>query len=868
MKIGPMMKLMFHRAFPALLILLFSQHGVAQPSPSQTPQPANNLTMSTDAVGPVRFVAVHGRRSAIMGYSGTGLEIWAWPFQILDGYRVSFLPEGASSEIPGEQLLRRIEYHPEAVTRVYIGPDFTVREKIFVPLDKPGTILSFEVHGRGHVDIRVQFTPQMNLMWPAAVGGQSIQWNNSLPGYVLTDSTDGYTSAISSPQAIAHDDAGNSTVRYSRALAITLRPKRTGAETAVAELFTGMNPVHDENPGTTIIDLAANQRNDEQQAEDHYAALETASLQIHTPDQDINRALAWSEIALDQSWVCNPQLGCGVVAGYGPSRNERRPQYAWFFAGDGLIAADALATSGDYARARAELEFIMKYQNHKTGMVWHELSQSAGFVDWENRYPYMFVHVDVTFQFLATVAHYIETSGDIDFARQHWDELNLAYLYCKSIVDAGTSLPRIPAGKEGTDEQDRESDELSLSAAWLDASSAFAKLATWTSRPQLAADASRASEAARKSIATRYWDSARQFWISGHTVNGAEIFDERSRPGELIAENVFSPQQDDTLLDKIASSNFQTDWGSRGLSASSLDFDPNSYAKGSVSALGSASLAQTFWGAHRPDTAFAIWNAIIPWTWLDAPGHIHEVLAGDDYHQQTESVPEQTWSSAGLITAATKGLLGLHIDATSNELTFAPHMPPTWQSLRAHNVHVGHATLDLDLERKDQKVNLGLTNHGEAVKVTFDPEIPLGAQVISAACGNQPLKAASEINEQDEHARIQFTAPAGLTQCSIAYHGGVTLISPVTVPRVGDSSQGLKITGVHLQGRSLTVDADIHPAGPQYVEIRTPWKPVSADGGKISPEETDTFRIDFPATAASDQDKYVHRTVTIRFTKE
>jgi hypothetical protein len=50
-------------------------------------------------------------------------------------------------------------------------------------------------------------------------------------------------------------------------------------------------------------------------------------------------------------------------------------------------------------------DFKLRNQDRKTGMIWHELSQSAGFIDWTGKYPCMFVHVDVTFQFLAAVGH-------------------------------------------------------------------------------------------------------------------------------------------------------------------------------------------------------------------------------------------------------------------------------------------------------------------------------------------------------------------------------------------------------------------------------------------------------------------------------
>src|ERR1700741_1981993 len=77
----------------------------------------DNLTLSTDASAAQRFVSVHGRRAALMGYSEHGLEAWAYPFQILSNYRIGFQPQGATSETDGRLLLRRVIYRPDSVTR-------------------------------------------------------------------------------------------------------------------------------------------------------------------------------------------------------------------------------------------------------------------------------------------------------------------------------------------------------------------------------------------------------------------------------------------------------------------------------------------------------------------------------------------------------------------------------------------------------------------------------------------------------------------------------------------------------------------------------------------------------------------------------
>src|SRR5581483_1913939 len=115
-----------------------------------------------------------------------------------------------------------------------------------------------------------------------------------------------------------------------------------------------------------------------------------------------------------------------MVAGYGPSRKARRPQYDWFFAGDGMVAVRGLLAEGEYDHARRELEFILKYQDQQTGMIWHEISQSAAALDWK-RYPYLYLHVDLSFEFLNTVTEYYSVTGDLEFVKAHWDAIHSAY---------------------------------------------------------------------------------------------------------------------------------------------------------------------------------------------------------------------------------------------------------------------------------------------------------------------------------------------------------------------------------------------------------------------------------------------------------
>ena len=69
---------------------------------------------------------------------------------------------------------------------------------------------------------------------------------------------------------------------------------------------------------------------------------------VETPDPSLDLALEWAKINLEEQRVCNPDLGCGFVAGWGLSGDGGRPGFGWFFRGDAMIntyAMDALGPS-------------------------------------------------------------------------------------------------------------------------------------------------------------------------------------------------------------------------------------------------------------------------------------------------------------------------------------------------------------------------------------------------------------------------------------------------------------------------------------------------------------------------------------------
>ena len=734
-----------------------------------------HFNVPASAGGTGRFVSAHGRRSSVMGYPATGLEVWTYPLQLVSGYQLRFHEAGRIEPFEGQALLSRVESGPTDTVRVYVGPDFVVREHLYTPLDEPAVILRYEVEGRADIRIEARFQPSLDLMWPGALGGQEIAWNEARSAYVEREPVHGYSAIIGSPETVAHDLNGNLATGRPSATSLVMAPRRDPDGIRRARLI-----IAQDQPGKPASATGIAQREPElrQETATHFAKLLDEATEVVTPDPAVNRALAASVVAGEQAWVCTPDIGCGIVGGYGPSRPGRRPQYAWYFAGDGLVAVEGFLGAGRPERARDELEFIAHYQNRRNGMIWHEMSTSAPLIDWEHRYPYMFVHVDITLQYLATLADYARITGDAAFIRSHWTGITAAWRYARSLVDAKTGLPTIPAGKQSQNEQAVLRDDVRMSESWIEAAGGFAQLARLQGDGRLARDADAALAAARQAVRDHYWNASDGFWFGGHSVTGEPVREQRPDAANILVQGVFTDTQAATALDRLAGPDFQTDWGMRSLSSAHPDYDPNAYSAGAVWGLGSSAISTLFWKLHRPFTAWSAWEGLADWATLDSPGHMHEVLAGDLYHPELESVPEQTWSSAAYLSATMDGLLGLDRRGGERTFTFSPHLPADWNEIEVKRLRVGDAQLNLRLHQDDRSIALHIDNPGPAAHVGFAPQLPLGAVILDANVDGARTAVSAEQHDQDQHARISFIAAHGATDVVIRYSGGVRVAIP------------------------------------------------------------------------------------------
>jgi len=806
------------------------------------PIPVTPLTLRTEA-SPRHFIAAHGRHGMIVGYAGESLEGWIYPFRIFHDYRVGFRLHDSSGVIPGEAAVREVIVNPESVTRVYSGQNFTVRETLFVPLEEGGFEILYAVDSPSPLHLVAGFRPDLDLMWPGGIGGQSYGWDPDHHAFTLAESSGRYSALIGSPIAGHHSTPDSYTQPWQadRTLSLELDfPANSGDHLFPLIAALTAPPYYD--AAKTYDRLLSRTPALYSEAVEHYRKLMASGVQVETPDDRVNLAYTWARIALDQAYVCNPWLGCGLVAGYGPSRDIRRPQYAWFFGGDALNNSYALEASGDHALARDAIRFIQKYQKRDNGEIFHELSQSAGLIDWFKDYPYAYRHTDVSAMYLVALRNLYHASGDIDFVRSSWDSIKAAYAYLLTRVDPSDGLVTIPPGGWGGDETVGQQvlKDVYLESVWVAAAEALEGLANFVGEHDLASDAHGRTKKARASLAAKFWNPRRDFFFYGFNGKGEVLTQELSQPNWGIWMGAFDDEKSDPALDTMAHARWETDWGLRSIPSDDPLYIGDSYGHGSVWPLATGIQALTLYSHHRPLAAFPLWHAVLEQSFLNSLGHLPEVFSGNFYRELDVSVPEQIWSSGILITALVRGALGVEPDAPSSELHWTPHLPPGWPRVTVKNLQVGRSTLALQMKQSAAGISLKIDQSGPPVTVTFAPEIPLGTRNLRATINGRATHATIRSYKQDAHAEVKFSSQRN-TEVAISFEAGIRPWIHPTRLAIGDESHGLRILSSELEGRTYSARVEGRPEACASLSITTPWRAKQVEGGKVSAHQGDEW---------------------------
>ena len=818
-------------------------------------QPPQSLELSR----PIRsweFVSALGTRAGIFGTEQGTLEAWVYPLKILSDFHLRFHVDG--TVLPAETLARTLIVRPESATIVYVSDGFSVRETLFVPVHEPGIVIALEVDTNRPLEIEAVFDRDFQLEWPGNVGDTSGEWDPALRAFHFGDEAGRFEALVGSPSATKTSEEYSSNYFSSRHDSFVLGTTEKGTDTkliVMAASFTGHAPLaslydHLSKDYPELLRGSAGYYRD-------YLA-RTVSLQL--PDTQIERAYDWARVSMLQGVVQNPFLGEGLAAGFDVSHDDQRPGFGWFFGRDSEWTSLALDAEGDFSTARNAMDFISKYQR-ADGKVPHEISQSANFLDWFKKTPFAYASADATPLFIIAVNDYVTRSGDVEFARQKWDNLWRAYEFLQSTYDAQGLAQNVGVGTgwiEGGPLYPARI-ELYQASLGLEALRALSHLAHLLGKEDLGQQLAQTFERQKPILDKAFWSDDKQIYTYALDANSNDKNRKRvDTLSVLAAVPMWFTQLDGdrtrSMIRQLAGPDHQADWGMRILSSHDPSYDPGGYHFGSVWPLftGWASVGE--YRYHRPLPAYSNLRANALLTLDGSLGHVAEVLSGKYYQTLATGSPHQIWSAAMVVNPLLSGLFGLQTDAANCHLDFAPHVPADWSSFSINNVRLGAVALNLNYERTSARIRLEVQSTGSGhCSVEFSPGLSLRANVTGVRLDGRASPFHVEANSSDQHVTVNIPITGGRNVVEIQVKNDFELSESSTLPTLGSTSHGLRVLSESWTPNRDALSLQLSGAAGESYEL-TAWNPgqISSVEGAVLEKtsgEKAQVRVELPATA-------------------
>jgi glycogen debranching enzyme len=816
-----------------LLTLTLSFHSGAQEPPMSVGM-KSELELSRP-VRPWEFLSATGTRAALLGNEGGHLEAWVYPLKILRDFHLRFHSRGL--DFPAESLARTITVHPESTSILYSSDNFTVRETLFVPIHEPGAIIQLDIDAAEPVEIEAEFQRDFQLEWPGAIAGgsASLYWDQNLRAFVFADELNRFAAVVGSPSADLISQEYWTNYSASQQNSFRLGVTNKGRETKVIVLAA--SPKDSTGAEVTYRRLSASYTTLLRESSEYYQAYLDRTVAISVPDKELQTAYDWSRVSMIQGLVDNPFLGSGLVAGYRTSGDFQRPGFAWFFGRDALWTSLALDAADDFVTTRTELDFLSKYQRDD-GKIPHEVSQAASFVPWFKDYPYPYASVDATPLFIIVMNDYVTASGDVAYAKEKWSNAWKAYEFLRSTYDAQGFPQNIGFGHgwvEGGPLLPVKT-ELYQSGLGLEALRALSHLALMVDKKDVSEELQQQFDRQQPLLNKAFWSRAKNAFAYALDKDDKQLDTTSVLATVPMWFGLLDGAKAEGTIDELATSDHQTDWGMRIISAKDPRYNPGGYHYGSVWPLFTGWAATGEYRYHRAFPAYSNLrsNALLS---LDgALGHVTEVLSGDYYQPLLGSSPHQIWSAAMVVNPLLRGLFGLDVDATAHRFTFAPHVPANWTSFRIGNLHVGSVVLGLDYVRTADSISLDVRRTGSGdCSLEFSPALSLRAQVVGAEIDGHPVAFHTQPNSEDQHVTVQLPISSGLSKLRIHLRNDFGLSLTQELPPLGESSQGLRIVSESwTTGRDrLTLEVSGTPGKQYELAVWNPGEIASVDGARL-----------------------------------
>ena len=807
-------------------------------------------------VRPHQYVGVIGRTAAWLGTETGEAELWVHPIKLASDFQLSFTIPDYMDPIRGADVARTVEVRPELTTITYTHATFTVREHILAPLDRPGLLVLLDVETLRPLTITASFRMAFQYAWPGAFGGQYVFWNGDERAFVLSESLRQRNGMIGSPWATqASDHPAHAMPDAPSTFVIPVDTARARREFIPIAIAAGVTPR--DSVLAAYHALLADAQTLYRERRAHANDLLASTTTLDTPDDALDLAVEWAKVNLAEALTCNPELGCGLVAGWGPSGTGTRAGFGWFFGGDAAINSFAMDATGLWSPVAQGLRFLARYQR-ADGKIPHEISQAAAFLPWFTEFPYTYYHADTTPFWIVALWRYWRASGDDALLAELWPTAEKAFGWCRTRDTDGDGLIENGPGNLGAIEVgalgEGIHEDIYLAAVWIESLEAMTELAAARGADELAAEAEVIGRRARATLNTRYWREADGHHAFGILVSGKTNDNLTVWPATAAAWGLLDSARADRTLTKLATDSITADWGAHILSTGSPLYDPMHYNNGAVWPFVTGFV---IWGQYtyrRPWSGFGLVDALSQLTFDWSRGRHPELLSGRFYRPLDTAVPQQFFATSMLLSPVVTGVLGWQADAPRERARLAPQLPPQWGHVRVRNLRVGATTLAVEIAQTAGGRTITVTRDGPPIDLELLESLPPGTTGHTAS--TTPASTEATVSDGPRETRVLRTVPLDdvTTTFRTTWTGGLAVEPPTVALQPGQTSEGLRVLdfrrdGGPTDGRWVLV---VEGARGRPYRVRLFGEAVRAvDGGELLSQEgpVTTIGLELPAGA-------------------
>ncbi|MCJ7579616.1 MAG: GH116 family glycosyl hydrolase [Candidatus Aminicenantes bacterium] len=752
-----------------------------------------------------------GRKFAVLGDESGTFEAWAYPLKILRNFEISFFIGSSTRAVKAGDIVRYVTVSPEVTILTFTYQSFTVKAIYITPVHEAGSIILLKVDTEVPLTIVCGFLPVLQPMWPAGIGGQFAYWNEDFKAYFISESTGKNHGFIGSPAA--------SGLSYTPAHMLSDSPSEFQIKLPnpenVKDKFIPIYMAGGQGNREDILKVYKKlQESPEQYYLDnvrHYQTLQESTLQIQTPEPELDLAFHWAKVSFDNLIVENPFLGKGLVAGLGASGTSGRPGFGWFFGGDAYINSFSFMSYGAHENVREILKFTQKWQRDD-GKMSHELSQSEGTIDWWNDYHYGYSHGDTTPYYITAMYDYMLKSGDIDFIKESWGSLKKAYNWCLSTDANNDGLMDNKKAGLGALEYGAltgiETD-IYLASVWVRAAMAMEQMATAADDKTLGRTAAQHLSLAQKAFEEKFWDKDSQFYVYAFNTDGKHVQEISPWNAVGLMWKLGTPERSRISLERICASELTTDWGIRSISNKSPYFQPLNYNYGAVWPFLTSWVTTALYKHHMPLQGYTLLLATARHTFDNTLGSITEVFSGSLNVWPQEAVSHQGFSTAGVTLPLVRGLLGLEGDALSQSLFFSPQFPADWDNVKIENYKIGNASFSIDYKNSQGKISVIFhSENADGYHIHFAPNLSTTTKIKSFFINGEPASFDTIQSSQT----VQIRADSGVNKAPLCLEletfPSLEILPVISRIKVGERNSGLKILSIQKTESSIIIKVE------------------------------------------------------------